>query len=609
MGDGPARVRPRTWILAALGLALIALAGPSWRETPVPVGASRDAMIVVFDLSPSMLAGDLSPDRLTRARLKLIDLLRRRTDGETALIAYAGGAHRVAPLTDDTKTIEVLVPSLHPEVMPSRGSEVEAAVQMASDLLKGAALERGTLVLITDGIVSDAVPGVRRALGDRLDLCLLVVGTDERVPIPLARGGFLRDGDGQTRLTQLDRGALRRLSESEGGCYAELRSDDADLDRILRFAEQRANPDTEDSERTFDVRQDEGFRLVLILLPAALLIFRRGVLWCVLLVAASSSLAPASAEALEWADLWQRPDQRLESSIREGVDLYRSGQYNEAAEQFKGDSPTGAFNRGNAQAQLGDLEQAIASYQAALDADPEHTSAAHNKAVLEDYLEQQQEQQPQQEPGDSGDQEGDETQEDQNGEPEQGDSGQNEAPPSDPQSGDQDPSPSETEDSERGSAEKTDPEERGSQNKDDPASRPEDPESEAEDGTEPPREVAPPTDEPLSDQSEQFLRNIPDDRAAFCAENFNTRLSFVGGAVSEPRPTSDTDDNARGLSIHDGHPNETRNAAARAAPSPVAELGQRGPGVRGAGRPHPDARERDADARGGVRRAGRYRHP
>lgn len=523
VGDGPAHSRPQTWALAALGLALLALAGPSWRETPVPVSASRDAMIIAFDLSPSMLANDLSPDRLTRARLKLIDLLRRRTDGETALIAYAGGAHRVAPLTDDTKTIEVLVPSLHPEVMPSRGSEVEEAVHMASELLTGAALERATLVLITDGIAADAAPGIERALGSGLDLCLLVVGTEERIPIPLARGGFLRDRAGQTRLTDQDRGALKRLAESQGGCYAELRSDDADLDRILRFAERRANPDTEASERTFDLRQDEGFWLVLVLLPAALLIFRRGVLWCVLGAFAWPTLMPASAEAFEWADLWQRPDQRLETSIREGIDLYRQGQYSEAAKRFGGASPTGAFNRGNANAQLGDLEQALASYEAALEADPEHEAAAHNKAVLEDYLKQQQDQQQEQQPQESrenGEESSGEPQQTDDGEPGEGEgeTGQDEASPGDPPGRSETESPGEPEDSKSMSSEDAESKEGDSQAEDE-ALRP-DAESEEEPGTETGAEVPSPTQEPLSDQSEQFLRNIPDDPGGLLRRKF-----------------------------------------------------------------------------------------
>ena len=135
------------WIISA-----IALSGPSWEKTPQALLKNREALIVVLDLSPSMLAQDIAPDRITRARLKLIDFLRLRTDGETALIVYAGDPHRVSPLTDDTSNIEALVPSLHPGIMPLPGSTTETAIEMAVELFEDAAISGGDILLITDGV-------------------------------------------------------------------------------------------------------------------------------------------------------------------------------------------------------------------------------------------------------------------------------------------------------------------------------------------------------------------------------------------------------------------------------------------------------------------------
>ena len=81
----------------------------TWQQLPQPVEQKNDALIVLFDLSLSMYAEDLSPSRLVRARHKIADVLRRRDEGFTALVAYAGDAHTVAPLTDDTRTIENLL--------------------------------------------------------------------------------------------------------------------------------------------------------------------------------------------------------------------------------------------------------------------------------------------------------------------------------------------------------------------------------------------------------------------------------------------------------------------------------------------------------------------
>ena len=94
----------------------LALAGPSWNKIPLPIHKQQTPLVILLDLSPSMWAEDVKPNRLTRARLKLIDLLHTRQEGTTALVAYAGDAHVVTPLTDDTATIISLLHPLTPTI-------------------------------------------------------------------------------------------------------------------------------------------------------------------------------------------------------------------------------------------------------------------------------------------------------------------------------------------------------------------------------------------------------------------------------------------------------------------------------------------------------------
>ena len=105
------------WLLAAF-----AASGPSWQKIPQPIHQKQDALVLLLDLSYSMKSADLAPSRVDRARQKLLDLLRSRKEGQTGLIAYAGDAHIVTPLTDDTPTIANLLPALQPDMMPVPGS-------------------------------------------------------------------------------------------------------------------------------------------------------------------------------------------------------------------------------------------------------------------------------------------------------------------------------------------------------------------------------------------------------------------------------------------------------------------------------------------------------
>ncbi|HKX55520.1 MAG TPA: VWA domain-containing protein, partial [Xanthomonadales bacterium] len=105
----------------AIAIAVLALSGPSWQQLPESSLAARDARVIALDLSASMLAEDLRPSRLTRARFRIADLLNQAEEGQTGLVAYAGDAYVVSPLTNDTNTIASLLPALGPEVMPVTG--------------------------------------------------------------------------------------------------------------------------------------------------------------------------------------------------------------------------------------------------------------------------------------------------------------------------------------------------------------------------------------------------------------------------------------------------------------------------------------------------------
>ncbi len=349
-----------------------------------------------------MMAEDIKPSRLVRSRLKLIDLLKQREEGLTALIAYAGEAHTVTPLTDDTDTIKSLLPSLSPNVMPMSGSNTEMALDQALNLFKDSGLAQGDILLVTDGVAIDAQQYIRRKLPLGFRLSVLGVGTEAGAPIPVNIGGFAKDRNGGIVLAKLNEGELSELAHKSDGDYHTLSNDDSDIKAVMPKADLLDNQ-TRELQRDFDTWLDRGAWLALLLIPFVAFSFRRG--W--LLILPFILIIPEKSYAFGWKDLWQTRDQQAQELLRQdkageaaetferqdwkATAQYRAKQYEQAAESFaNADTAEDQYNAGNALAKAGKLEEAIAAYDKALQKQPEFEDAQVNKALVEELLQQQQ---------------------------------------------------------------------------------------------------------------------------------------------------------------------------------------------------------------------------
>jgi Ca-activated chloride channel family protein len=414
----PDRFGARHWpmLAAACGwvLATLALAGPTWERLPVPAFRSADALVVAFDLSRSMDAGDVEPSRLERAKIKLLSLLERRQSGQTALVVFSAHAFTVTPLTTDNRTIAALVNSLSTDIMPSQGSYAEASLTRARQLLEQTGMTAGDVLLITDADVSEQSLAVARELESAgFATNVLAVGTREGAPIPERGAGFLTDSAGQVVVPQLDAAGLRRLATAGGGRFAELTADDADLDTLFPatsgLLEGVVDTD-EEGDYEADQWRDAGVWLAAALLPLLALGFRRG--WIAAWLACFILPLPR-AEAFEWRDLWQRRDQQGFEAMQandpaRAAELFNDPEWRATAEYRNADFAASAatlsplataeahYNRGNALARAGELEPAIAAYDQAIERKPDHEDAIFNRDLLKELLEQQQQQEQEQ---------------------------------------------------------------------------------------------------------------------------------------------------------------------------------------------------------------------
>ena len=205
---------------------IIALAGPAWQKLPQPVYQLERGAVLIMDMSYSMFATDVKPNRLTRARYKAIDLLKRINEGDVGLIAYAGDAFIISPLTQDIKNIELLLPSLSPDIMPVHGANALAALTLADKTLKNAGHVSGDIYWFTDDIDNEEMSDIYDwANNNNHKVNILGVGSKTGAPIKLSNGKLLKDNKGAIVIPKLPESRLAAISKRSRGVYRTMTND------------------------------------------------------------------------------------------------------------------------------------------------------------------------------------------------------------------------------------------------------------------------------------------------------------------------------------------------------------------------------------------------
>jgi Ca-activated chloride channel family protein len=427
--------------LAATGLAFVALARPrsgyTWQETP---RQGIDLMFAV-DTSKSMRATDIAPDRLTRAKLAVTDLVRKVPDARVGLIAFAGGAFVQAPMTVDHPVFFESVQALDTDVIPRPGTDLSSAIHAASEAMASEPDNRKVLVLLSDGeqLDGDALAAARTAAADGLRIYTVGVGSRAGSLIQVTDG----DGSPQVVRSKLDETTLSAVAKVTGGAYVPL----AGVDRLYASELSTLAATTAPTRhRIYNERFQIPLALALACMLGDLLVRDRK----------RRRRVPAAAAAFGLVALSALPAVADPSTYNAGVSTYRGKDFAGAAQQFEralhtDDVPLqedAYYNLGNARYRIGEQSQAadraatidswkhaIEAYDAALALEPGDADARFNRDLVARKLaalekeeqqkqqQQQQQQQPQQQQGknDKQNQQGQSGQQQQN---QQGQSGQ-----------------------------------------------------------------------------------------------------------------------------------------------------------------------------------------
>ena len=375
------RIHAIDGVVATILFASVAAAGPTWSRVPSPFVAQTAPLAVALATTESMLGVDVAPSRLARAKHKLLDLLALRAGARTALIAYAGTAHSVVPLSEDPQVLKPFIEGLSPIVMPRVGDDATAALALARDALVDESVFGAILFILDEFDAADLPAFVRHAREDGVGVVFLALGSS-----------------GAT---------LDRLARIPGSSVVTLTDDATDVRQIeAHIASAYRDALAQDDRQEWD---DRGWLMAWPAALCTLLYFRRGWTMALGLICVLGGLfgSPEKAGAGEPAEAiagWLlTPDQRgrlafengrfaeaaatFEDPMWKGYALYSGGRYDEAALTFKR-VPSGEADFARAMALLKGraLRPSITAFESAIERDPNHHAARHNVEVARAVL-------------------------------------------------------------------------------------------------------------------------------------------------------------------------------------------------------------------------------
>ncbi|MFT3823723.1 MAG: VWA domain-containing protein [Chitinophagaceae bacterium] len=369
-------ILPLLFFILGSGICILALAGPSWKKKEVPGEKIQAVVLIALDLSRSMLATDIEPNRLERAKFKIADFLDANPRARAGLVAYAGTAHPVLPFTSDYQLVKHHATSLINRIMPVQGTNMPVLLQIVDSMMQKVTAP-STILLMTDNIAADdAVLLTNYLSGTHNRLEILLFSTIMGAPVP---------GNPHV-ISKQDPSVLANLQQDTAIGITQISLDKSDVEAIAgRIAKKLVF----EKEKKQDEKEWEDMGWLL-LVPALLIVacwFRKGwvVQWCWIIFFSSlftscgvDSRHPDwwysknyQGQLLENAHRYNEAAERFDDDQHKAIAYFKAGNYEAAADLFALDSSAAAvYNHGLALANLGRYDEAMLDFDEAIRLDP-----------------------------------------------------------------------------------------------------------------------------------------------------------------------------------------------------------------------------------------------
>jgi Ca-activated chloride channel family protein len=374
----------RLALVAAAGLVLaLAAAGPRWGTRAVEGETASRSVVLALDVSKSMLAEDIEPNRLERQRLFVRRLIRELAGDRIGMVVFAGRAYVLAPLTVDHSALHLFLDALDPGIVSQGGSSLAAALTQATILARGANEIAGdrAVLLVSDGealeneaLVHEAADA---AASSNVTVFTVGIGTTSGAPVPEIDprtgrvSGYKRDEDGETVVSRLNASLLNEVARRTGGTYVSMSGGDVTGQIVAALGAVQRSPNAP-AARQLQPRERYGLFAAFALLLLALDALAPGLAGTLARLRAHRA-SPALRAAGLTALVLTLAGAGI-GDVERGNRLYRAGRYAEAVGAYEAALRAGdtsfelRYNIGTALLQLGRYTEAEQHFRAALDA-------------------------------------------------------------------------------------------------------------------------------------------------------------------------------------------------------------------------------------------------